>query len=201
MNARQSPQRTLVLAPSPPQQIIPVAKAPGDQAESRDAEQRIEDLRRDLEPDLGAGIDGVVGRVGHGGRGMDEDQEEHAAPRYDVQSVQREQEAKGRDNELGESAQGDSSSLFLVVFGWELVAVSITECWVMRRDYFGFRGHRSWDTINWRYFLVRDGIFFELCDRRGYGHCASTVALDYFCIGVSMRLAVSTLPGAGPSSF
>ena len=38
------------------QEIVEVAKAPGDEAQTSDAEERVEDLRVDLKPDASRGI-------------------------------------------------------------------------------------------------------------------------------------------------
>lgn len=59
---------------------VPVAKSPGREAETRDAEKRVEDLRVDFEPNLARAVVVVAAWVAHGGRGFEEEEEEHCAP-------------------------------------------------------------------------------------------------------------------------
>jgi len=59
---------------------VEVAEAPGGEAEARDAEESVEDLAVDFEPDLAGRVVVVAAGVAHGGRGVEEEEEEHCAP-------------------------------------------------------------------------------------------------------------------------
>jgi len=59
---------------------VEVAEAPGCEAEARDAEEGVEDLAVDFEPDFARGVVVVAAGVAHGGRGVEEEEEEHCAP-------------------------------------------------------------------------------------------------------------------------
>lgn len=59
---------------------VEVAEAPGREAKARDAEEGVEDLGVDLEPDFAGGGVGVGSGVIHGGGGFEEEEEEHCAP-------------------------------------------------------------------------------------------------------------------------
>lgn len=60
---------------------VEVAEAPGGEAEAGDAEEGVEDLGVDFEPDLARGGGVVGGGVAHGGRGVEEEEEEHGLGR------------------------------------------------------------------------------------------------------------------------
>ena len=94
-------------------------------AQASDAEQGIEDLTVDLEPYLGWTVDVAAAGVAHRGRGADEDQEQHAAPRDDVEAVDGDEEAEGRDDEFTECFESDLDRFPGAVFGGELVAVGV----------------------------------------------------------------------------
>lgn len=96
----------LLGAQAPAQQEVHVARAPGEQAEARHAEERIEDLAVDLEPDGARAVDVLAvphvlavadGCPAHFGGGAAEDEEEHATPCYDVEAVDCPEEAEGCD--------------------------------------------------------------------------------------------------------
>jgi len=59
---------------------VEIAEAPGCEAEARDAEEGVEDLAVDFEPDFAGAVVVVAAGVAHGGRGVEEQEEEHCAP-------------------------------------------------------------------------------------------------------------------------
>ena len=80
-------QRGRVIGEPPAEEKVQVAEAPGDEAEARDAEERVENLRGDLDPDASRGVDVAAGRMAHCGSGVAEEEEEHAAPGDYVEEV------------------------------------------------------------------------------------------------------------------
>ncbi|KAG7141547.1 hypothetical protein HYQ46_007815 [Verticillium longisporum] len=64
-----------------------VASALGRQAKGHDAEEGVQNLGVDLYPYAARRVDVVASRVAHGGRGVAEQQEDHAAPRHNVETV------------------------------------------------------------------------------------------------------------------
>lgn len=105
VDAGQSSETHVVLTDPVLEEIVEVAKPPGDGAKSRDAKQRIENLRIDFDPDTPGRVDVVAGGPAHGGRGIAQEQEEHTAPSHDIQSINRNQKAHGRDEELPEGLE------------------------------------------------------------------------------------------------
>jgi hypothetical protein len=63
-----------------PHHPVEVAEAPAGETEPRDAEQSVEDLRINLQPDLTRRVVVIAGWVAHGGRSVEEEEEEHGAP-------------------------------------------------------------------------------------------------------------------------
>lgn len=59
---------------------VEVPKTPGREAEARDTEQGVEDLRVDFQPDLARAIVVIARGVTHGGGSIEEKEEEHCAP-------------------------------------------------------------------------------------------------------------------------
>jgi len=121
------------------QQVVGVAEAPGDEAEAGDAEESVEDLRVDLDPDAAGGVDGVAGWVAHGRRGVDEEQEEHAAPGDDVQAVDHHEEAERGQEEFPEGFEPDDGGFAPGFLGGWVVAVGVVAVFV-GDDWFGVGG-------------------------------------------------------------
>lgn len=92
----EAAEAVLVLGDAEFEQVVEIAEAPGDEAEAGDAEEGVEDLRVDLDPDAARRVDVVAGGVAHGGRGVAEEEEEHAAPGYHVEAVDYHEEAERR---------------------------------------------------------------------------------------------------------
>lgn len=132
MNAREATDTGLFLLQSILQQVVQIPEAPRNKAQASDAEQGVEDLRVDLEPFLGGAIDVAAAWVAHGGRGADEDQEEHTAPGNDVEAVEGDEEAEGRDDEFAECFEADLGGFPGAVFGRELIAIGIRLTRVVR---------------------------------------------------------------------
>lgn len=93
MDPAQPGQRFGAPADAPPQQEPEVAEAPRDQPEAGHAEERVEDLGVDFDPDAARRVECVAGRCAHCGCGVAEEQEQHAAPADDVEHVECEEEA------------------------------------------------------------------------------------------------------------
>lgn len=67
VDAGESPESHLVLLDTELHQIIQIPESPRDSAETRNAEQGIQDLRVDLNPYPTRGVDVVAGRFTHCG--------------------------------------------------------------------------------------------------------------------------------------
>lgn len=104
---------------APPHEEVKVTEAPGDEAEACDAEEGVENLRGDFDPDAAGGVDVVaavevvLGGVlrAHCGRGVEKDQEEHAAPGDDVEAVEGDEEAEGGQEPFPEGEEADLGRL------------------------------------------------------------------------------------------
>lgn len=95
MYSRQ-PLRSVFPPPHTPLEQEPqIPEAPRDEPEPGDAEERVEDLRIDFDPDAAGGVDVVAGGDAHCGGGVAEEEEEHAAPGDDVEHVDCYEEALG----------------------------------------------------------------------------------------------------------
>lgn len=95
MNLCEAHERGLLPSHAPLEQEVEVAEAPWDEAEAGDAEEGVEDLRVDLDPDAARGVYGVAAGLAHCGRGVDEEEEQHAAPGDYVEHVDCDAEALG----------------------------------------------------------------------------------------------------------
>ena len=84
MNTSQAAEAIGVLAPAPLEQVIEIAESPRDQSERGDTEQGCEDLRVNLEPDFCSAVIIVPGGMGHCRCRVNQDEEEHPTPCYDV---------------------------------------------------------------------------------------------------------------------
>lgn len=93
MDPAQPGQRVGAPADAPPQQEPEVAEAPRDQPEAGHAEERVEDLGVDFDPDAARRVECVAGGCAHCGCGIAEEEEQHAAPADDVEHVECEEEA------------------------------------------------------------------------------------------------------------
>ncbi len=60
MDTGESAQRRAVVADAEFHEVVKVAEAPGYEAEARDAEEGVEDLRVDFDPDAAWGVDVVA---------------------------------------------------------------------------------------------------------------------------------------------
>lgn len=69
--ARQPAPGVIVLEPSPLEEIVQVSEPPGDQSEARHAEEAVEDLTGNLNPDFASTVVVVAGRVAHGWRSLE----------------------------------------------------------------------------------------------------------------------------------
>ena len=127
----EAPQGVVLAPEAPLEEVVEVAEAPGDEAEAGDAEEGVEDLGVDLDPDAARGVEVVavfdavqVRRVAHVfAAAADEQQEEHAAPGDDVEAVDGDQEAERRDEEFPKAFEADERRFAPGVFRGELVAV------------------------------------------------------------------------------
>lgn len=107
MDACEATNTGLILSPPILQQVVQIPEAPWDEPQPSDAEQGVEDLRVDLEPFLRGAVDVAAAWVAHGRGGADQDEEEHAAPGDDVEAVDGDEEAEGRNDEFAECFQSD----------------------------------------------------------------------------------------------
>lgn len=121
----------MLASETPLEQVVKIAEAPGDEPEAGDAEQGVEDLGVDFDPDAARGVEVVavfdavqVLRVAHVfAAAADEQQEEHAAPGDHVEAVKGDQEAERRDEEFPKAFETDEGRFAPGVFWGELVAV------------------------------------------------------------------------------
>lgn len=127
-------QRVQSTRRAPPDEVEEITGAPGEQAESRDAEERREDLAVDFNPDATWGVevvavvhpDAVALHEAHFRRGAaDQEEEDHGAPCDYIQTVECDEDAKGRFKEGAISAKGNGQGLLPSVFRGEAVAVWI----------------------------------------------------------------------------
>ena len=144
MDAGELAEGVLLFEDAELEQVIQVSEAPGDKAEARDAEQRVEDLRVDFDPDASGRVDVVavffavqVVRIAHGGSGIAEEEEEHAAPRYDVEAVDHNTEAERGEGEFPEGFEADDGGLARGVFGRVFVAIGVDAVGVGAKGGFG----------------------------------------------------------------
>lgn len=131
MDTCQPSQAFGVLLPTPLKQVVEVTEAPRDEPETSYTEQGVEDLRVDLEPDFRSAVVIVIRWMCHCRSGMAQDEEEHASPRHDVQTVDGDEESDGGEKISPKSTEGDRCGLPFGVLGWELVAVGIWHGWVV----------------------------------------------------------------------
>lgn len=123
---REDAMRVVALVHPPLHEVVEIAEPPGNQPETRDTEQSVQDLRVDLNPDLPRrSVLVVARRVAHGGRGVEEQEENHRAPRHNVEAVDRDEEAEGRDGEAPEGFAPDYRRLPPGVLRGEAVAVRV----------------------------------------------------------------------------
>lgn len=93
MEPLQTYQRVTTSANAPSEQVPEIAETPWNQPKAGDAEQGVQDLRVDFDPDAAWGVDVVAGGGTHRGSGVAEEEEEHAAPADDVEHVDCDEEA------------------------------------------------------------------------------------------------------------
>lgn len=103
MDLLQTRQCVATSIDAPSQQEPEIAETPRDQTEAGDAEERVQDLRVDFDPDAACGVDVVAGGGTHRGGGVAEEEEEHAAPADDVEHVDCDEEALGGCQRCGVS--------------------------------------------------------------------------------------------------
>lgn len=94
--------------PSPP---VKVAKPPRSKAESSHAEEHRQDLGVVLDPFSSWGVDVVAGGRAHCRRGVTEQQEQHATPCDDVETVECDEEASWCTEPLPEAFKSDCERL------------------------------------------------------------------------------------------
>lgn len=132
MYARQRPHalcallgRTAADAQAPDHQVIQVTETPGYQTEACDAEESVEDLRVDFDPDAAWGVEVITAWVTHGRCRVAKEEEEHATPGDDIKTVNGDEEAPGREEPAPEGFQADGGGGGPGQFGRGYVAVRV----------------------------------------------------------------------------
>ena len=140
MNAGKAPECVFALADAKLEQVVEIAKAPRYETEASDAEEGIEDLRVNFDPDAARGVDVIavftgvkVRRVAHWCGGIAKEEEEHAAPGNDIETVKHNEEAKRCDAELSEGFEADKGSFAPGVFWGKRVAIWIDTVGIRNR--------------------------------------------------------------------
>lgn len=106
---------------SPPSPPVQVAKSPRSEAKASDAEQGVENLRIHLDPFPSRRIDVVAGRFTHCRRSIAEEQEEHAAPGDNVETIDGDEESGGGKVPFPERFQSyGGSSCPGNLWGWDI---------------------------------------------------------------------------------
>lgn len=108
---------------TPAHEVVEIAKSPGHQTKPSHAEERVENLRIYLDPDLSCTAIGVAGRIAHRWCGIEEDEEDHGSPANNVQAIDCDEEAKGCQNESPECFAANGDRLRPGMFLREAVAV------------------------------------------------------------------------------
>lgn len=80
--AREPAEIVILLENAPLDQVVEVAEAPGDQAEPSNAEQGIQDLAIDFDPDFAGAVIIVTAGMAHRRSGIQQDEEDHRTPSY-----------------------------------------------------------------------------------------------------------------------
>lgn len=112
---------------------VEVTKTPGNETETSDTEESVEDLRVNLEPDstrrvnVVAAIEIVCRSIlrAHFGCGATKKQEQHAAPCYDVETVDCDEEAERCAKPFPECFETNGGRFHPGLFRWFNVAVGI----------------------------------------------------------------------------
>jgi hypothetical protein len=71
---------------------IKIAESPRSKTETSDTEERVEDLRINLDPNPARRVDVITSGCAHRWGGIAEEQEEHTAPSDNVKTIDRDQE-------------------------------------------------------------------------------------------------------------
>ena len=158
MNTRESAECGLFLHDAELQEIVEIAEAPGDEAKTRDAEKSVKNLGIYFDPDAARGLEvaAVFLSVGAGWvahefvAAADQQEEEHAAPSDDVESVEDDEEAERCDCEFPECFEADDGGFTPSVFGREFVAVGVYAVGIWAYVLFGlFCGGDYFAFFNW----------------------------------------------------
>lgn len=131
VDACESTKGVVVFEKTVAEEPVEVAEAPGYEAETRHAEEGVEDLRVDLDPDFAQAVFAVAAAwMAEGGRGVEKDEEDHGAPGDDVECVDGHDEAERRAEEGPEGLETDGAGLLPGVFWGEAIAIGICACFV-----------------------------------------------------------------------
>ena len=112
------------------EEVVEVAEAPGNETEAGDAEEGVEDLGVNFDPDAAWGIDIVAFFLAVGTRRVaheffaaaDQEEEEHATPGDHVEAVNDNKKAEGGDGEAPEGFEADEGGFAPGVFWGKFVA-------------------------------------------------------------------------------
>lgn len=112
-------------ADAPPGPPVEIAEAPRGQAEAGDAEEGVEDLRVDLDPDAARGLEVIAGRGAHGRRSIAQQQEQHSTPGDNIEAVEGDEEAGGGKEPFPEAFEADDGGLLPGNFGRRDITVGV----------------------------------------------------------------------------
>ncbi len=115
------------------EEVIQVSESPGDKAETCDAEEGVEDLGIDFQPDPSGGVEvvAVFDSVQTGGVAhvlvstTNKEKKEHSSPSDDVQTVDYHDESEGGNGVFAKAYEADFEGFCSREFGRKFVAVGI----------------------------------------------------------------------------
>lgn len=118
-------QLLLGISKSPVCPPVKIAEPPRGKPKASDAEECVENLRVDFDPDSSRRINIVAGRCAHCWGSVAKEEEEHASPCDDVEAVDCDQEARNGQKPLPEAFQSNDERLLPWQFGRWYVAICV----------------------------------------------------------------------------
>jgi len=115
----------VLLEHTPLHEVVEVAESPGNEPESSDAEQSIQNLTVNLNPDLASTRVVIAGGMAHCGSSVEEDEEDHGTPTYHIETVDGDKKAKRCQKELPECFKTDGGGLPPGMLGRKSVPVGV----------------------------------------------------------------------------
>lgn len=128
--ACQATEVVVLSEDAPLDQVVEVAEPPWNQPETCNAEQGIQNLTVDLDPDLPSAVVVIAAGMAHRGSGVENDEEDHRAPGYHIEAVYCKYEAEGGQKESPEGLEADQGRLPPGMLRGKSVAVRVCACLV-----------------------------------------------------------------------